>query len=664
MFSVKKRTGFQFFPAAALIAVGLLVGGACARGEKDGIHSYRFIDKLTDAGVMESPLRETAWMALGERAFPIDSILMPEAGRGEAALGAKRKLNLGLIEIDILFAPPRSEYRYSWAPGAGGTIDLGIGIIRDNNSIGLAGSVSENAAGVSFLVILESEGHKKVIFDRHLSPPAPKESRTLNQSQHRIAVPALKKEGTITLLTAGTRNAFSFWYNPVFTVPDSKAPNVVLISIDTLRPDHLGSYGYPKPVSPAIDSLAADGAVFENVYSTAPWTLPAHVSMLTGLNNVRHRVYYEKDKLDPRVPTLAEKMRERGYATGAVTGAGFVNASFGFAKGFDSYAMNQADLVDPRLAEEGGKDAVAWIEAHNDRPFFLFVHTYQVHCPYKSPNAYIEKFTRDDPWWRSFEFSKDLGGRAGAFGALTAAERTHVIGLYDAGVRYTDDTLIKPIIDELRRLGLYDRTLIVVTSDHGEEFYDHGGWNHTHSVFDELIRIPLILKMPGSEYRGRRYTPLVRVTDIMPTILDAADVSLDGLSINGRSLRSVLEGREKADRIFSAELAEDAAGIIIPQRVATNEGRLKIILNQPFTEEQWAFYKTKPPAPGAIEFFDLHADPGETRNLADRPDLAPQVRALLEQARKFALLIPRKDESKGKFDKALEDQLRALGYIR
>lgn len=664
MFFVEIRFKSRSGLAASLVAVGLIVGGACVRGEKDGIRSYRFIDKLTDAGVVATPLREAFWSSLGERAFPINSILMTEAGRGEAAWGAKRKLNLGPSEIDILFAPPRSEYRYSMAPGAGGTIDLGIGIVRDGNSIEGEDKASKNGGGVNFFVILESAGKKKVLFEHHLSPPAARKSRSVVYSDHQIALPVLRREATITLVTAGAPRAFSFWHNPVLSAPNAKLPDVVLVSIDTLRPDHLGVYGYARPVSPAIDALAADGAVFENVYSTSPWTLPAHMSMLTGLNNVRHRVYYEKDKLDPRIPTLAEKMRERGYATGAVTGAGFLSADFGFAKGFDSYGMNQGDLSHPRLAEEAGKDAAAWIEKNSRRPFFLLIHTYQLHTPYKSPSPYPELFIDAKARWKTFDVVRDLGGAKGLFNPLGEADRNNVIGLYDAGIRYTDDVLIKFVVDELRRLGLYDRTMIVVTSDHGEEFYDHGGWNHTHSVYDELIRIPLVIKMPGSKFRGRRYAPIVRVTDIMPTILEEAGAALLVSSIDGRSLRPVLEGKEKTDRVFLAELAANVIDNNIPQRVATNEGLRKIILNQPFSEKQAAFFLTQPPVPGAFEFFDLRADPRETRNLADRSDLAPLVRALLGQARKFALLIPGKDESKGKIDKTLEDQLRALGYIR
>ncbi|MHB8054140.1 MAG: sulfatase [Candidatus Aminicenantales bacterium] len=647
--------------ALAFFALAVVSGPACRSGAKSGPAVFRFIDGLTNAGVVESPLKHPETAALGERAYPVNSADMIEAGNGEAAFGLKRKLNLGLLEMDILFAPPRSAFKYRLPFKTAGILDFGIGIVRDAHTAARAADPEFPSGGVKFMAILEMDGRKRVVFERFLKQPESRTARTINQVACRIPLPERRAEATLTLITTGAANAFAYWAHPVFYVPEKAPLNVVLISIDTLRADHVGAYGYDKPVTPAIDALAAESALFENTYTTAPWTLPAHVSMLTGLNCVRHRVYAEHDRMDPRTPTLAGKLRERGYATQAITSGGFVSANYGFSKGFDEYHQDQGVLA-VNQAEKAGRDAVQWIEKNTDRPFFLFLHTYQVHSPYKSPEPYCSMFLRPDARWKTFDVTHDLGGRGGIFKPLSESERANVIGLYDAGVRFTDETLVKPVVDALRRLGLYDRTMIIVTSDHGEEFYDHGGWNHSHSVYEELIRVPLVIKMPGGEFRGRRYPSIVRLIDLMPTILEAAGVPAGRLDLNGADLAPVLEGKEKQDRVFLAELAENVLNCQIPQRLAHNSGRIKVILNQAFSPTQLDSFSVKPRAIPLVEIYDLARDPLEKNNIIDRPPAA--ARDLIEKARKTDLIIPKRGVKETKLDPAVESQLRALGYIR
>lgn len=662
---LKKHHLCRFQRALLLILIPTILSFPVCR-PKPGSNPvvYRFIDELTNAGVVESPLKNPETAGLGEQAYPINSSVMAETGNGEAAFGLKRKLNLGLIETDILFAPPRSEFKYRLPFKTEGVLDFGIGIILDAHAAARSTDTEGPSGGVKFMAILETDGRKKVIFERFLKQPEARNTRTINHIWQRIPLPATKGEATLTLITSGVSGTFAYWMHPVFYIPEKTPLNVILISIDTLRADHVGTYGYDKPVSPRIDALAADGVVFENVYSTAPWTLPAHVSMFTGLNCVRHRVYAEHDQMDPRTPTLAEIMRERGYATRAITSGGFVSAKFGFSKGFDEYHMAQANLMDASQAAKTGYDATQWIEKNTDRSFFLFLHTYQVHAPYKSPMPYRTMFLRPDARWTSVDVAAKLGGRPGIYKSLSEPERANVIACYDAGVRFTDETLVQPVVDALRRLHLYDRTMIIVTSDHGEEFYDHGSWTHSTSVYDELIRIPLVVKMPGSEFRGRRYSSIVRLIDLMPTILDVAGIPTKGLSLNGESLRPVLRGKEKGDRVFLAELAESVLNSEIPRRLALNDGRTKVILNQPFSRERLEFFTVKPPPFPPVEIYDLARDPAEKKNIIDSPEDAARARALVQKARETDRLIPGREGKESKFDKNLEDQLRALGYIR
>jgi len=656
-----RRLRRSFVPVLVLAAFWL---PACRSGAKSGPVAFCFIDGLTNAGVVDSPLKSPETGGAAGKAFPVNSVAMVEESSGEAAFGLKRKLNLGVMDINVLFAPPRSELRYPLPYQQAGIIDLGIAIVRDANSAARNVSAENHSGGVKFLLVLEQQGRKKVIFEHFLQSPVIRTARTISYSRQRIPIPALKDGATLTFITSGDPDAFALWVNPVYYVPEKAPRNFILISIDTLRADHVGTYGYDRPTSPHIAALAADGAVFESSYSTAPWTLPAHVSMLTGLNCVRHRVYYEHDRMNPRLVTLAEKMRENGYATRAVSSGGFVSALYGFSKGFDEYRMDQGDITDETQAAKTGRDAVQWIEKNTDRSFFLFIHTYQVHSPYKNPEPYRSMFLRPDAKWKQFDVIRDLGGRPGIFNRLSESERDNLIGLYDGGIRYTDEALIKPVVDALRRSGLYDRTMIIVTADHGEEFYDHGGWSHSHTVYDEIIHVPLIIKMPGSEFRGRRYSSIVRLVDIMPTVLDVAGIPFGKLSLNGESLRSVLKGKETGDRRFLAELADNIVNIQIPGRLALNDGRSKVILNQPYTPEEMKFFFTAPPTTLPVELFDLKADPREQRNIVDRPETAAKARLLIEKARETVRLIPQRQKLASKIDKNLEDQLRALGYIK
>ncbi len=204
----------------------------------------------------------------------------------------------------------------------------------------------------------------------------------------------------------------------------------------------------------------------------------------------------------------------------------------------------------------------------------------------------------------------------------------------------------------------------MVTSDHGEEFYDHEAWGHSHSVYDELIRVPLVIKLPGGANRGRRLKPVVRLTEIMPTILDLAGADYDPEILDGRSLRPIMDGRETSDRRVQAELADSASERSIPQRVAVRDGYRKLILNQPFTEKQFGVFTPPPRVPARLEFFDLRSDPGETRNLAEAPERAAEVREMLRKAEEIARLVPKRGSGETPMNPELERQLRTLGYIR
>ena len=286
---------------------------------------------------------------------------------------------------------------------------------------------------------------------------------------------------------------------------DKNSINVILISLDTLRADHLKCYGYKRNTSPNIDKLAKDSVVFFNTFSHAPYTLSSHMSMMTSLLPMNHKVLYIDRSLNPSIKTLADLLRNNDYITVAFTGGGQVSARYGFSKGFDFYYEEYMGGVHINSAERLFKHASKWIRKNKNLKFFLFLHTFQIHNPYHSPPPFGQIFLKKEYPWKYISLQEILGqGYPRLFRELKRIEKENVIALYDGEIRYTDECFIKPFIKELKKLNLYDRTMIILTSDHGEEFRDHYSWGHGHNLYNEVIKVPLIIKFPYSKYSGKK----------------------------------------------------------------------------------------------------------------------------------------------------------------
>ncbi|MBI1848787.1 MAG: sulfatase [Planctomycetes bacterium] len=346
----------------------------------------------------------------------------------------------------------------------------------------------------------------------------------------------------------------------------SPGANVVLVSIDTLRAGALGCFGETRPTSPALDSFASEALVFRRAYSQAGLTAPSHMSLMTSLYPTVHKVSNSNrglkkpaqangDKIARRrlssgVPTLASCLRAAGYRTGAFVGGGNVNSEIGFDQGFeimDDDAKrgtngNQENDFDP-------SHAMAWVEAHRNEKFFLFLHTYIPHAPYLPP----------PPWDRAFDpdYTGAIASNRLAFYAEPSAssqERidrywkpvnvkdprdvAHLRALYAGDVRYADDSIAQ-VFAELRRLGVWDRSIVVVVSDHGEEFLEHGKFQHSGELYEELVHVPLLIRFPNPIPRSIEQP--VRLLDVMPTVLDCVDAPIPR-EAQGRSLLACLEG--------------------------------------------------------------------------------------------------------------------------
>lgn len=649
----KKTCLFLLF----LLLFGL--GGCSSRGSS-GQHLFRFIDILDEDCIVLSPLSGSRQGSSGSKSlFPAETYPLLDKGSGNNPFGIKRKLKLKGREVNALYCPPRSVFRYGVSFRESLSLDFGIAVIRNTGTDVFQEKERMGKRGVTFSVILEAEGKRQTLFQKHL--PSPEEGDPFIFELFKVDLPGRQEDLDILFETDGDPSLQSFWVNPLFFQEQADGLDIILISVDTLRADHLGCYGYERETSPHIDALAADGVTFFNTYASSPWTLPSHVSLLTSLHAVRHQVAYENDTMDPSLMTLADILRTSQFYCAALTGGGFVSAKYGFSKGFNSYS-DEGGVLRQDSAEHLFQAADRWLEREKDKGFFLFLHTFQPHSPYACPYPYKTMFLEENPRWRHLDLMGFLGGVKGIFQKLTETDRRNIVGLYDGEIRYTDEEMIGPLIEDLKNTGLYDRTMIIFTSDHGEEFFDHHGWGHGHSLYDESLKVPLIIKFPESRFKGRRIHDIVSLVDIFPTVLEEAGIDFSGMDIDGRSLLPLIEGKASGDRKFLANIAADVLASRIPQKIAMNRGREKLILNKPFTPEDLRFFLYPPPERGLVELYDLGTDPEEDRNIADqRPRVASAMIRVIDE---IIQAIPEKKTEKLEMDEELREQLRALGYIR
>ena len=389
--------------------------------------------------------------------------------------------------------------------------------------------------------------------------------------------------------------------------------NILLVSIDTLRADRLGSYGFPQPTTPHIDALAAEGTLFRRAISSAPITLPSHSTMLTGTTPLTHGVHdNDSSRLTQQNLTLAEILKGQGFATGAVVGSSVLKRAFGLAQGFDSYDDGTPEVsrevlgYPERSAEEVSNAGIAFLEARGEEPFFLFLHYYDPHYEYSPPEPFASRFP-DDP--------------------------------YAGEIAYTD-AMLGRVMKALERLALTDSTLVIVTSDHGESFGEHGEIGHVFFIYQSTAHIPLIVRGPGLP-RGEEIDDVVGSVDLVPTILGLLGIpipeSVEGVDLSGR-----LRGEEASptgERVVYCES-------LTPSKLGCNP-----LFG--LVSERWKYIHTTRP-----ELYDLAADPGEERNLVEQePEVAAGLRAQLEE------LLGRGQQSESwELDPQTRLELMLLGY--
>ena len=393
-------------------------------------------------------------------------------------------------------------------------------------------------------------------------------------------------------------------------------PNVLVISIDMLRADHVSSYGYERTTTPTIDGLATDGVRFARHVSSAPRTLPAHAAMFTSLpDSVHGCVDGTSNALPDGITTLAERYSQAGYGTSGFFAGPYLHPAFGLGQGFDEYRFCVPDLaarLDGQSVDQWAGDPVAhrrshhgvtnpdvvnaasaWLREHREDPFFMFVHLWDAHFDFVPPAPFDARF--GDPSYDGFVDGREFFFDQRIHGGMDDRDLRQLIALYDGEIMWCD-AHVKLLLELLDELQLADDTIVVVTSDHGTEFFDHGSKGHRRTLYGEAINIPLVIRAPGRLPRGMVVDDLTRMVDLGPTLMELSGLAPSNEFV-GQSLAPLARGEDVPPRIALSELLADQNRM---RSVISGQG--KLVWNEVTGDAVW---------------FDLASDPKELKPQRD-----------------------------------------------
>ncbi|MBN2198740.1 MAG: sulfatase [Candidatus Aminicenantes bacterium] len=561
---------------------------------------------------------------------------------------------------------------------AGGALTLAVGTV---NIRLIPPGISFLSLASNVLLVLGGAAACRCVFLR------------LNRRQGRLSPAALIFIGLLVLVPAvspfiGRQRAAS-GPPPAESGPGER-PNVLILVLDAVRADHLGCYGYARRTSPNIDALAAEGAVFENAFSQSPRTHQSVPSLFTSTYPSTHGLRGLADALPRRMVLLPEVFKAAGYRTAVLSVNPYISPEFGFGKGVDDFfipggsriqytVLNELltktseylrflqPVLDPLLVRSRrlfpvrgslpGTDApsitrtlLSWIGNPLNRPFFIYVHTLGAHAPYDPPPPFDTLFDPDTDGRPVREHPPHLGipypfseGRP-----LGEAEKRNLIARYDGEIAHHDAALGE-LFDALRAAGLENNTIVVVTADHGEEFFEHRGWGHGRSLFDEVLHVPLIFRAPGLIPEGGRFGGPAALIDLfvtLPRLCGIGPGPVPPYPLAGADQSPLLLGTSRSparEMIFSELGSGGMSGLCV--RTPTSKA---LILKHGLQTRRM--------------FFDLAADPGELRDIFD-PDSEKQAElfAVLEL---FSRQAGRLQPETIKVDPATVERLKSLGYIQ
>ena len=416
-----------------------------------------------------------------------------------------------------------------------------------------------------------------------------------------------------------------------------RRPNIVLYIVDTVRADRLGVYGYGKPTSPRLDAFAAGAVLFENAYAQSSWTRPAVASLFTGLLPPAHRTVGRRSVLPEDATTLAEILAVHGYEGMGLVRNPNVGRAFGFAQGFTRFRSEDRERDETML------DRVRlWLDERQGvaEPFFLFLHAIDPHGPYDPAPEFEEMFEAGGApaHYRTVRYLLGLNRGDVEPEPETADALSR---LYDAEVAQ-NDRAFGELLDELEARGLVEDTAVIYLSDHGEEFAEHGRWEHGLSLYEEVLRVPLVMRLPGVP--PRRVEEPAQHVDVLPTLL--AYLGIEAPPTDGRDL---LAARRRGDAPLDVYTHLDVDG---HRAASVIRGRFKLVLPQ------------SPSQGTAPMLFDLDADPGELEDLAaSRPDVVERMLGLLAERNLAGEIVSAEEIEDDQLDEDVRRRLRALGYV-
>ena len=418
---------------------------------------------------------------------------------------------------------------------------------------------------------------------------------------------------------------------------ESRRPNIVLYVVDTVRADRLGVYGYQRPTSPRLDAFATGALVFENAYAQSSWTRPAMASLFTGLLPPAHRTVGRRSVLPEDATTLAEILAANGYEGMGLVRNPNVGRAFGFAQGFTRFRSEDRDRDETMLER-----VRLWLDERQDAgaPFFLYLHAIDPHGPYDPAPEFEQMFDAGDApaHYRTVRYLLELnrGEVEPDEGTAEALSR-----LYDAEVAQ-NDRAFGELLDELEARGLAEDVIVIYVSDHGEEFAEHGRWEHGLSLYEEVLRVPFVIRLPGVPPR-RIETPAQHV-DLLPTLL-----AYLGIEVPPTDGRDLLARRRRGDARPDVYTHLDVDG---HRAASVIRGRYKLVLPQSASQG------------AAPMLFDLEADPGELEDLAsERPDIVERMLDLLADRNLTGEIAAAEEIEEDQIDEDVRRRLRALGYL-
>jgi arylsulfatase A-like enzyme len=472
---------------------------------------------------------------------PVDLVEAAGARMGEAVVAGRergwvmgqtgKQVRINDLVRRTLPASPPARLVFTVDVPRGAKLAFACGISPDRH----------DQPGVEFAVKVRGRGQEETLWTKLLDPLQRKEDRRWVPAE----VDLSRHAGRDVQLVLETRGfdreddpRRAFWGTPALVVPGERAPLVIVYLVDTLRADHTQPYGYARDTTPELLKFAADGVVFEQAIAQASWTKPSVASLFTSLLPGKHRAVQLRDTLDAGHVTLAEMLAAKGFATGAVIANSVIySAGSNFEQGFDLFAgMHGAGNRVTKAVEAGPlvDEALAWIEERRGFPTFLYVHTMDPHVPYTPPEPFHMKY---EPHPTPEHPAVDPRGDY-----KEPQDLDRLIAQYDGEIAYGDREFGR-LVAELKRRGLYDRALMFFVGDHGEEFLEHGQFTHGKTVFDELIRIPMIVKFPGRRDAGKRVKQQVQEVDVLPTVLQEVGLPVPAApDIAGHPLQPVVAG--------------------------------------------------------------------------------------------------------------------------